>query len=193
MEAKHIGIFRRVLGDDVGALIEAMVGVPLAIAAFMLATMLPMYCIQRLEKPSDEARILAQLPASSRELVKELADVQTKTQSLLSKLESDAKAAEALVEEKRLALADLQKKIDLLQLTPDQRRIVENYNRSVSPDVGFLDWVSRRVTWFELISSVVIGWFFYWLGRRSGRKQERPGTASSRERSSLEAARTTKP
>lgn len=172
MAEKHRSWLQHIFGDEIGEMLQVMAFMPIFLLIFAGAPLL----ISRISKhPDHDTQLLAQLPKDSRELIEELASVQLKTQKLIMKLEGDTSSAETLLQEKQKSLDDLQRKIALLQLTPEQRAIVEQYNKTVSPDPNLWEWLTKRTTWYEAGVATLISWFFYFLGVRSGKKRNAQG------------------
>lgn len=169
MNEKQRSLLQQIFGDDMGEFLQVILIYPI----IMLAIVGVPELIDRItQKPDTQTELLAQLPKNSQDLIQELAAVQIKTQKLIHKLEADSSKAEGLLQDKQKALDELQNKISLLQLTPAQRELVEQYNKSISTDLDFRQWASRKTTWFEVGVAILIGWFFYFLGIRRGRKYE---------------------
>ena len=166
MIEKRRTFFQHLFGDDMGDLVGFMAG----FFALMAVMMSPMLILSLWSGPKNrDVEVLSKLPKDSQDLIRELASVRQKTQALLGKFEADARLAETLVQSKHAALEDLQRKIELLRLTPEQLQVVEQYNRSVSSDFDLKEWVSRKTTWYEFVVTMLVSYFFYRLGQRRGR------------------------
>jgi len=167
------------MGDEMGGYLETAITVALIGMGVVLVPLLLLKAFTSLTHPpsrGSEVEVLSQLPKNTQELVKELAAVQGKTQSLLSKLESEAKSAEELVQAKKNSLNDLQRKIDLLKLTPEQRQIVEQYNKSVSSDIELREWLSRRTTFYSLAENMLVSTIFFFVGAWWAKRAQRRAT-----------------
>jgi hypothetical protein len=154
--------------------VQFVLAFPLRFAA-ILSPMLIISLVTRVtETPkTPQAELLAKLPGSSTELITELAAVQVETQELISKLESDTKSAESLLQQKQQSLKDLERKIALLQLTPEQRTIVQQYNRTLTRDLALIEWLSLKTTWYGIFASFFTSFIFYRLGKRKGRQHQK--------------------
>jgi hypothetical protein len=121
---------------------------------------------------SDSITLLEKLPPDSKIAIEELGKAQLKIQGLLSKIQEETQQSEILLEEKKKALSDIQKKIDMLKLTPDQIKLIEDYNKSVSADFTLSEWVKRKITWYQIIAGFIVSLLFYRLGIRRGEKHK---------------------
>jgi hypothetical protein len=89
---------------------------------------------------------------------------QTKTEIQIESLEKQIRTDELLVQEKRKTLAESQQKIDLLKLTPNQIATIEKYNHSLDRDPHFAEWLTERVTWFDIGKDIILSMAFLILG-----------------------------
>jgi hypothetical protein len=62
--------------------------------------------------------------------------------------------------QKKSALEELQHQIGILRLTPEQLAVIERYNKSVTHDPAFVEWITRKSTWYELVAAFVVSFFF---------------------------------
>jgi hypothetical protein len=150
------------------AAIGTMIGVVIAMILFMSFPYIVMW-FSGLGQ-SDNMTILEKLPPDSKAAIEELGNAQLKIQGLLSKIQEETKQSELLLEEKKKALSDMQIKIDMLRLTPEQIKIIEDYNKSVSNDLTLSEWIKRKMTWYQLIAGFIMSLLFYRLGIRRGEK-----------------------
>ena len=91
-------------------------------------------------------------------------DSQLETKNQIENLEQQIKADELLLTEKKRMLNDVQQKINLLKLTPNQFEAIANYNKSLSHDLTFTEWVSEHTMWFDSIKDCLIAALFFILG-----------------------------
>jgi hypothetical protein len=80
-------------------------------------------------------------------------------------LASQIQKSTALLTDKKKSLDELQRKIDLLKLTPKELAILENYNRSVSRKPESLgQWLHTKGFQYDITKDVVMGLIFTVLG-----------------------------
>lgn len=115
---------------------------------------------------------LKNLPPDTKALLEELAVVQKKFQNYISKLEENLHKTERLIEEKKKTLDYLRKKAELLNLTPEQLVIIEEYNKTIMGDVEFIEWIKQKITWYEILTTIMVAFIFFWLGKRRGKRSK---------------------
>lgn len=166
---KRRSVLQVLFGDDIGEMLGVMLGVAVMVIFFMGMP----YWLTRCStaQVSSNNKVLEQVPKDTRSILEELAAVQAKTQALIGKFQSDIQESEKLLNQKKAKLEELQHQIDILKLTPEQLAVIESYNKSVTHDPAFVEWITRKSTWYELASAFVLSFFFYRLGVRSGRKR----------------------
>jgi hypothetical protein len=91
-------------------------------------------------------------------------DSQSQTKNQIANLEQQIISDELLLTEKRKTLGDLQSKIDLIKLTPNQIAAVTKYNQSLKQDPYFTEWIAERSTWFEIGKDTVLSAIFFVAG-----------------------------
>ncbi len=64
----------------------------------------------------------------------------------------------------RAMLTNIQQRINLLTLTPNQLEQVKEYNRTVTKDPSWFEMLVSRVTWFGIIITMITSFFFFFLG-----------------------------
>jgi len=117
-------------------------------------------------------KALTDLPANSKEVITEIVTVNKKTGELLKKLETDLSKSDEALNAKKGEIADMEKKIKILTLTPEQRQLVEEYNKTVSnSDISIVEWIKQKTVWYDIAATVIISIIFYWIGRRSVKKR----------------------
>ncbi|AFV11685.1 hypothetical protein Tph_c14760 [Thermacetogenium phaeum DSM 12270] len=115
--------------------------------------------------------MLKSLPPDTKEVISEIADVQLRTKDLLEKLEQDIAMSEEMLNEKKEMLDKLEKQHDLLKLTPEQLKLIQDYNKSIGESTTFKDWIMKRDVKYDLIASFIISAVFFWLGLIVGKKK----------------------
>lgn len=155
-------LLQQVFGREIGALISVVLMWVIIMAVFMG---IPMWLSNINNPNNDTADKLAKLSPETKTVINEIAEVQSRTETLLSKLNKEIKAYENTIAEKKKVLDDLQKQNELLKLTPEQLEIVEKYNKSAyNENITLKEWLSRKIVIYNLLASAVISAFFYWLG-----------------------------
>jgi hypothetical protein len=91
-------------------------------------------------------------------------ELQSEAKDQIERLEVQIKADELVVKEKRMLLADIQNKIDLLKLNTSQIAAIERYNHSLKQDPYFTEWITERTTWFEIGKDTTLSAAFFVLG-----------------------------
>jgi hypothetical protein len=165
---KRRSVLQFIFGDAIGEMLGVMLGIILMLVLFMGWPYLIIYLSKSASNSS--SKVLEQVPSDTRSILEELATVQSKTQGLIAKLQGDIQKSENLLAQKKSALEELQRQIDILKLTPEQLAVIESYNKSVTHDPAFVEWITRKSTWYEIGAAFVVAFFFYRLGVRSGKK-----------------------
>lgn len=85
---------------------------------------------------------------------------------LVKETEVEISALAAEVEKRKTELADLKSKIRALQLTPEQQRVVGDYQAKRQRNISFREWLAQRPVSYQLGVMFANSLFFYFLGRR---------------------------
>ena len=89
----------------------------------------------------------------------------------ITKLEADITAREQILASRQSELTNILRRIELLKLSPEQLKTVSEYNRTISKDPTFPEWLGSHVLWFEVGKDVLIGIAFFLLGVWWDRRQ----------------------
>lgn len=166
-------ILQSIFGDNIAEMlggIIAMIGMLIVMIGFMSFPYILIWLSG--SGKSERVAILEQIPPDTKTAIEELENVQLKIQGLLSKIQKEVEESESLLEEKKKALSEIQSKIEILKLTPEQLNIVENYNKSVDTDYTLAEWIKRKTTWFQIFAGFIISFLFYRLGVRRGERHK---------------------
>jgi hypothetical protein len=80
-----------------------------------------------------------------------------KDQEQIANLKAMIKHAESLLQQKQIALTNVQQKIALLKLNPKQLAEVENYNQSLrSEPSSTMEWLRTKSTQYDITKDVVL-------------------------------------
>jgi septal ring factor EnvC (AmiA/AmiB activator) len=168
---------RKAFGNENGEMLEgivAMVTPILFMVAFILVIKLMIF-VSHLGNSSQDNKIdkaLTELPENSKEVITEIVAVNKKTAELLKKLETDLSKSDKALNEKKREIAEMEKKVRILTLTPEQRQLVQEYNKTVSnTNLSIVEWIRQKAVWYDIAATILISIIFYWLGRRSIKKK----------------------
>ena len=81
----------------------------------------------------------------------------TKEQEQIASLQVTIRTAEALLKQKQLALTNVQQKIALLKLNPQQLAEVEQYNQSLKHEPSSaMEWLKTRSTQYDISKDILL-------------------------------------
>lgn len=170
-----MSFLRKTFGEEAGELLESfsMVLVPvLFMAVIMLLFKLMIFTTSGRNEKDKLEKALSDLPQNTKQVILEITQVNKKTSLLLEKLQTDINNTEKAINQKKQNIAELERKIKILKLTPEQTKIIENYNKSISnTDISISDWIKQKTVWYDISISVIISIIFFWLGRQSLKKK----------------------
>ncbi len=173
---KETSELERLLGYELARIIQFGAFMMLFVVMLIFAIGVP-FLMQKMNKPPDEEKFvtqLKQLPTDTQDLITEIVDVQIHTQELLHKLEQDTKESEELLNDKKAALNDVQKQLDVLKLTPEQVRIIETYNKTINKEpASFWEYITLPTTWYERGLSIVLSIVSFLLGLLYQRRKDK--------------------
>lgn len=108
------------------------------------------------------------------EVLRQIVDTQLKTQQLLSKLDDEINMSEEILTEKKQKLEELERQHKLLELTPEQAQVVQDYNKTVGQVNSIKEWLSKKDVIYNLGAGFIISLIFFilgnWWGKRSANK-----------------------
>lgn len=152
----------RVFGEEVGSAIKMFLFILIFFAFPFIFVAIPKFFMN---KSKDKAEIYKDIPKDTDSLVSQILIVRKQTDDLLNKLQADINTSVLSIEKKKEELEGLQRKHEMLKLTPDQLAVIQKYNLTVSnEDPSFSNWISKKATIYNLITGVLISLLFFLIG-----------------------------
>jgi hypothetical protein len=131
------------------------------------------YLFIKLSSSKSKETVYKEILSNSREvtmnLYKELALYDSLTTKIENRINYELKAEKDLINQKRVVLVELQKDFDSINLTPQQLKLLT----VVTPqkeNVTFREWITSVNQLYNIGVSLVISFFFYFIGRRKGKQ-----------------------
>jgi hypothetical protein len=112
-------------------------------------------------------------------------DKQAKTDREFHQLQEAVRESQLLLSEKQNILTNIHQQIAVLSLNTNQLSLVQAYNQSLKHDVGFKEWFTKPLTWYEFGKSLVISSAFFALGRITNRKKRKVTSPKNRQSPSV--------
>ena len=113
--------------------------------------------------------ILSNSREITKNIYKELAKYDSLTTKIDRKIDRELLEEKGLINQKRELLIESQKDFDSIYLTPQQLSILSAV-RPKKENISFRAWITSTNQLYNIGVSLVISFFFYYLGRKKGKQ-----------------------
>jgi hypothetical protein len=161
--------FTKIFGDEIGEMIQLLVGFFLILGIFMGFP----YLIVKMNSPSSKEVSYKEILSKSRENTQNLYNDLSAYDSLTSKIEyridKNILKEKELINQKRELLVELQKDFDSVYLTSHQLSILSTVKHRENK-ITFSEWIMSPNQIYNIGVSLVISFIFFYLGKRKGKE-----------------------
>ncbi len=161
--------FTKVFGGDIGEIVQVFAGFFLVIGFMMGMPLLIMFITSPTSKDVSYKEILSNSREITKNIYKELAKYDSLTTKIDRKIDRELLEEKGLINQKRELLIELQKDFDSIYLTPQQLSILSAV-RPKKENISFRAWITSTNQLYNIGVSLVISFFFYYLGRKKGKQ-----------------------
>ena len=159
--------FTKFLGNDIGEMLQFLIGFGVMMGIFIGGPFLLSKCSST-SKDKEYKELVTGSRETTQNIFTQLHQYDSLTQEIEKTINTELLKEKEIIKKKKDLFIELQRDFDSIYLTPQQLRILETVN-SDKRDVSFKEWISSTNQWYNIGVSVIISFFFYFLGKRGGK------------------------
>lgn len=157
-------IFQKIFGDDLGEMIQFFFGFGALMALFMGGPLLITKCSSD-SKHKDYKELVTGSRETTQNIYIQLHEYDSLTQIIDKNINSELLKEKEYIRKKKNVLIELKQDFDSIYLTPQQLKLLEAVS-SDNNNITFKEWISSSNQWYNIGVSIVISFFFYFLGKK---------------------------